>query len=136
MSITDPESAPETNTIEPELDVTMFWNTDRTDVDLHVTEPTEEVCNFQRRQTRLGGQITSDITTGFGPEMYSVAKAPAGGYHVATHYYRNDQNRTKLACRVFVTVVQRQDSGKRIRSVHVVRLNNKDEKQTIATINR
>ncbi|MDP1562847.1 MAG: VWA domain-containing protein [Pirellulaceae bacterium] len=120
----------------PELAVTMFWNTDRTDVDLHVTEPTEEVCNFQRRQTRIGGQMTSDITTGFGPEMYSVAKAPAGGYHVESHYFRNDGNRTKLACRVLVTVVQRQDSGKRSRSLHVVRLNEKDEKQTIAKINR
>jgi hypothetical protein len=27
---------------QPELAVTMFWNTDRTNVDLHVTEPTDE----------------------------------------------------------------------------------------------
>lgn len=38
----------------PEIVVTMVGNTDRTDVDLHVAEPTEEVCNYQRRQTRIG----------------------------------------------------------------------------------
>ncbi len=122
--------------VRPELAVTMFWNTDRTDVDLHVTEPTEEVCNYQRRQTRIGGQMTSDVTTGYGPEMYWLLKAPAGDYRVEAHYFRNDQNRTTLACRVFVAVVQRQNSGKLTRSVHVVRLNDKDEKRAITTINR
>ncbi len=120
----------------PELVVTMFWNTDRTDVDLHVAEPTEEVCNYQRRQTRIGGQITSDITTGYGPEMYWLPKAAAGNYRVEAHYFRNDANRTSLACRVLVAVVQRDDSGKRTRSVHVVRLNAKDDKRAITTVHR
>lgn len=120
----------------PELSVTMFWNTDRTDVDLHITEPTEEVCNYQRRQTRIGGQITTDITTGFGPEMYWLAKAPTGMYQIDANYFRDDQNRTNLACRVIVTVTQRQASGKLTRSVHVVRLPSKDEKRTITTIKR
>lgn len=48
----------------------------------------------------------------------------------------NDANRTSLACRVLVAVVQRDDSGKRTRSVHVVRLNAKDDKRAITTVHR
>ena len=60
--------------------VVMHWNTDRTDVDLHVTEPSGEICYYSNPQSASGGRMTQDITEGLGPEMYSLAKAPQGDF--------------------------------------------------------
>ncbi|MEO1530176.1 MAG: hypothetical protein AAFX06_32655, partial [Planctomycetota bacterium] len=89
-----------------DIAVIMHWNTDRTDVDLHVTEPGGEVCYYQNRKTKLGGQITQDITQGLGPEMYVLADAPAGEYHVEAKYFRQDQNRTKAPTETLFTVIR------------------------------
>ena len=56
----------------PDLIVTMMWNTDRTDVDLHILEPSGEECFYKNPNTRAGGRITADVTEGFGPEMYTL----------------------------------------------------------------
>jgi hypothetical protein len=45
----------------------------RTNVDLHVLEPSGEECSYENRDTRIGGHITEDITTGYGPEMYFLS---------------------------------------------------------------
>src|SRR5262249_59916351 len=63
----------------PDLAVTITWNS-KSDVDLWVTEPGGEQCGFSHRQTRNGGKLHEDNTTGFGPEHYTIAKAPAGDY--------------------------------------------------------
>jgi tetratricopeptide (TPR) repeat protein len=72
------ESLRETMDIEQSADllITMMWNTDQTDVDLHVIEPSGEECFYSHRKTRSGGHITRDITDGFGPEMYTIKHAP------------------------------------------------------------
>ena len=56
----------------------IFWNTDGTDVDLHVVEPSGEECFYQHTQTASGGHISRDVTTGYGPELYLLPKAPSG----------------------------------------------------------
>ena len=86
--------------------VTMMWNQDQTDVDLHVTEPSGEECCYSHKDTRSGGHITSDIRTGFGPEMYFLADAPEGKYQVKAKFYSNGQNRTSTRNKVYVTVFE------------------------------
>ena len=56
----------------------VFWNTNGTNVDLHVTEPGGEDCYYAHRQTASGGQISQDVTTGYGPEIYILPRAPSG----------------------------------------------------------
>ncbi len=76
-----------------DLVVMITWNTDGTDVDLHVTEPSGEECFYGHRGTRSGGQLTKDVTQGYGPEMYVLPSAPAGRYQIRAHYFAADRNR-------------------------------------------
>ena len=89
-----------------DLVVTMMWNTDQTDVDLHVVEPSGEECFYQHKTTRAGGQITDDITTGFGPEMYVIPKAPEGTYKIYAKYFRNNSSRTARRGKVYLEIIR------------------------------
>ncbi|HUT92281.1 MAG TPA: hypothetical protein VMY37_22490 [Thermoguttaceae bacterium] len=89
-----------------DLVVTMQWNTDATDVDLHVGEPNGEVCYYENRSTKIGGQLTPDCTQGFGPEMYVLQKAPDGKYQVQVKYYSSDQNRAGTRTKVYATIYE------------------------------
>lgn len=89
---------------EHDLVVTIMWNTDGTDVDLHIKEPTGEVCMYSHPRTKIGGQLTQDVTQGFGPEMYRLTTAKAGEYRIWAHYFANDANRTGTRTRVYANV--------------------------------
>ena len=78
----------------PVLDVFVWlgWDTDHTDVDLHVKEPTgEEVYYSHNRSRSTGARVSRDFTDGYGPEVYTLPSAPAGEYKVETHYYASHQ---------------------------------------------
>jgi len=78
----------------PKLDVFVWlgWDTDHTDVDLHVKEPTgEEVYYSHNKSTTTGAHVSRDFTNGYGPEVYTLAKAPKGTYTVETKYYASHQ---------------------------------------------
>jgi hypothetical protein len=98
--------APITNIDQADVLVTMMWNTDRTDVDLHVVEPTGETCYYQNRNTRSGGEITRDVTEGYGPEMYVMRNAPHGKFVVRADYYGSDANRTQVRSKVYLTIYE------------------------------
>jgi len=86
--------------------VMITWNTDNTDVDLHVIEPNKEDCHYAHRVTSNGGRITQDVTQGYGPEMYTIASAPSGTYQVQAHYFASDQNRASTRTKVQATVFE------------------------------
>ncbi len=89
---------------QPDLVVAIAWNTDGTDVDLHVIEPTGEECYYSHRDTRIGGHMTADVTQGFGPEMYVLRKAISGEYKIRAKYFSSDANRASTRTRVFATI--------------------------------
>ncbi|MFO0724311.1 MAG: DUF2135 domain-containing protein [Myxococcota bacterium] len=71
-----------------DLQVLLFWDTDKTDVDLHVKEPSGEVVNFTHTVSeKTGGRLDRDDTDGYGPEIYSLGSAPAGLYEISAHYF-------------------------------------------------
>jgi hypothetical protein len=90
-----------------DLVVMIAWNTDNTDVDLHVTEPSEEECFYGHRTTKSGGKLTRDVTRGYGPEMYTLPTAPSGKYQVRAKYFASDANRTSARTKVYSTVIRR-----------------------------
>ncbi|MBR1609703.1 MAG: DUF2135 domain-containing protein, partial [Kiritimatiellae bacterium] len=73
----------------PDCDVrvVMSWDADETDVDIHVTEPSGEEAYYQHRRTRSGGDVSRDITDGYGPEEYMLRAARKGTYKIRAHYY-------------------------------------------------
>ena len=70
-----------------DLAVTITWNT-TSDVDLWVTEPGGVRCSYQNPSTSNGGKLLEDNTTGFGPELYTIARAPRGEYVIFVNHYR------------------------------------------------
>jgi hypothetical protein len=98
-----------------DLAVVMTWNTDRTDVDLHVIEPSGEECFYSHPRTESGGFITADVTEGFGPEMYVSGQAPRGTFRLRAHYFRSDENRTQVRSKVLVTVYEKLGDDQRER---------------------
>lgn len=79
----------------PQLDVFVWlgWDTDHTDVDLHVREPTgEEVCYSHNRSGTTGARVSRDFTDGYGPEVYTLPRAPKGSFSVETNYYASHQD--------------------------------------------
>ena len=97
-------------TAGPQLDVFVWlgWDTDHTDIDLHVKEPTgEEVCYSHNRSRTTGAAISRDFTQGFGPEVYTLPKAPTGRYQVEASYYASHQeSRTTGATSAIIWSVQ------------------------------
>lgn len=88
-----PRSLPEGLQGCPDVDlrIILSWDADETDIDLHVTEPSGEEAYYGHRRTRTGGDVSQDITDGYGPEEYLLRKAPAGGYKIRAHYFASHQ---------------------------------------------
>lgn len=71
-----------------DLQVLLYWDTDKTDVDLHITEPSGEVVNYTHKVSdSTGGRLDRDDTDGYGPEIYALGAAPTGVYEIAAHYF-------------------------------------------------
>ncbi len=98
--------ASQVDVTEADILVTITWNTDNTDVDLHVVEPSGEECYYAHANTASGGRLTRDVTQGYGPEMYVLSKAPAGAYKVRAKYFASDVNRASARTKVYATITR------------------------------
>jgi hypothetical protein len=114
--------------------VTMMWNQDQTDVDMHIVEPSGEECYYQHKTTRSGGQITSDITTGFGPEMYYNANAPRGKYQLKAKFFGSGLNRTSTRNKVYVTIIRGFGTDSETIDRKTIQLTNVGEVEPVMTL--
>lgn len=69
------------------LRVVLSWDADNTDVDLWVTDPAGETAIYSHPRTRIGGHLSRDFTGGYGPEVFTIARAQPGTYVVEAHYF-------------------------------------------------
>ncbi|MFM0667392.1 YfaP family protein [Paraburkholderia sediminicola] len=72
---------------QPKLRVLLAWDTDGTDLDLHVVSPDGAHTWYGERVAPNGGALDVDVTTGYGPEIYSSAAPLKGTYLVYVNYY-------------------------------------------------
>ena len=114
----------------------IFWNTDGTDVDLHVIEPSGEECFYQHTQTASGGHISRDVTTGYGPELYLLPKAPAGSYRVSAHYFAADANRASTRTKVLALIYEGWGTKDEKVTVKALALTGRSENHELATVKR
>lgn len=91
---------------EADLVVIITWNTDASDVDLHVIEPSGEECFYAHPTTLSGGRLTRDVTTGYGPEMFVLGEAPRGTYRIRAKYFAADDNRASARTKVHATILR------------------------------
>ena len=119
----------------PDILISITWNTDGTDVDLHIIEPTGEECYYSNRTTRIGGSMTQDVTQGYGPEMYMLHKAKPGKYRVRVKYFSSDFNRASARTKVYATVYQGWGTPDEKVTRKVVTLMDNKEMHDIITVN-
>lgn len=74
-----------------DLRVLLEWNTNATDIDLWVEEPTGELALYSNPLTKLNGRLSNDMTDGYGPEEYMLRHAATGTYTVTVNVYARDQ---------------------------------------------
>ena len=124
----------EINLTGTDLIVAISWNTDRTDIDLHIIEPNGEECYYKNNKTQSGGFMTEDVTQGFGPEMYVNKVAPEGQYELLVKYYSSDQNKLGLNTKVLVRTIRNWGTGNEQETTQTITLKNQQQKQRIAKI--
>ncbi len=57
---------------EPSLRALLVWETDTTDVDLKITDGAGDLAKRGRRILPSGGELTTDMVEGYGPEAFVV----------------------------------------------------------------
>jgi tetratricopeptide (TPR) repeat protein len=75
---------------EPSLRFVLTWETDANDVDLHVWDRKGDHAFYSQKSLPSGGELYADVTTGYGPECFTVRHPEARDatpYRLAAHYY-------------------------------------------------
>jgi tetratricopeptide (TPR) repeat protein len=74
----------------PSIRFVLVWETDANDVDFHIYDGDGNHAFYSHKSLPTGGELYADVTTGYGPECFTVrgAKADrAGPYKLQAHYY-------------------------------------------------
>lgn len=74
-----------------DLRATLSWDADNTDIDLWITDPNGETAYYGHPDTYQGGHVSRDITSGYGPEEFSLKRAKPGKYTVRAKFYGHRQ---------------------------------------------
>lgn len=95
-----------------DLRISMAWDTNDVDIDLHVREKTAhgEHCYFGNSRSRIGGYVSRDFRQGYGPEEYMIRKAEKGDYAVSANYFASHQQSltggTTILCTFFTNYMR------------------------------
>ena len=66
----------------------MTWETDSNDVDFHIRDGKSGHAYYANHRLPSGGQLYHDVTTGYGPECFTIEGEPtAFPYEFDAHYY-------------------------------------------------
>ncbi len=88
------------------LRVVLSWDSDGTDLDLHVVSPEGQHVFYGNRVGAKGGALDVDVTTGFGPEIYANPSPPKGVYHIFVNYYGSGGDRHEVTVAQVAIVTQ------------------------------
>jgi hypothetical protein len=76
--------------LDVDIRVIIEWNTEATDMDLWVDEPSGERAIYSHPRTEIGGRLSNDMTQGLGPEEYLLRRAVPGEYRISVNVYATD----------------------------------------------
>jgi len=116
-----------------DLRIVLDWNRENADLDLQVIDPQLEMCFYSYPKTQIGGNLTPDVQTTFGPEEYTLRNARAGDYYVRISY---DNALEKNESPTFIKMTTFKNFGKpnEMKAVKVIRLNKNSGEEIIAKI--
>ena len=76
--------------LDMDLRVVISWDSDMTDVDLHIVQPDKEKVYYGNRVSNAGGRMSNDYTRGLGPEIFGMRYALPGEYKIYGKVYSAD----------------------------------------------
>lgn len=100
--------------------VVLNWNKNDTDIDLWLTDPTGEKGYYGNPKTKIGGRISDDFTSGYGPEQFMIKKAIKGKYKIEVNYYGDQQINISGPTTVTAEIYTRYATGTQQREVIVL----------------
>lgn len=72
----------------PSTRFVLTWETDANDVDFHILDARGGHAYYSSKSLASGGSLYADVTTGYGPECFTIPGTPqAGPYKLYAHYY-------------------------------------------------
>jgi len=88
--------------LDVDLRVCIQWDTDNSDVELHVIEPSGEKCYSMHNKTK-SGFLSRNFTSGYGPEEYLVRTALKGTYKIFVKLFHSQvyASGTTVCVRIF-----------------------------------
>ncbi|MCY1055926.1 AgmX/PglI C-terminal domain-containing protein [Nannocystis sp. SCPEA4] len=73
---------------KPSTRFVINWETDANDVDFHVHDGRKDHAFYSQKTLPSGGQLYADVTTGYGPECFTIDGEPqAFPYKLEAHYF-------------------------------------------------
>ncbi len=75
---------------QPSIRFVLGWETDANDVDFHIRDGLGHHAYYSRPELASGGRLYADVTTGYGPECFTIRGAPkerSGPYTLQANYY-------------------------------------------------
>jgi tetratricopeptide (TPR) repeat protein len=119
--------------VQNDVKIYLTWDTDRSDVDLWVTNPEGEKVFYEHKIDRFGGALYDDVTTGYGPESFTAPQVRPGAYTVQVNYYSSGASNFPEA-RGEVAIVLHEGTDREERHVLPYRLFQKGQTVTVARI--
>ena len=95
-----------------DIRVVLNWDTDNSDMDLHVIDPRGETCFYAHNRTEIGGRISADVTGGYGPEEFLLKTAIPGSFQVKAKYFGTRQQTAIGATTVVLELYLRYGTGR------------------------
>ena len=117
-----------------DLRIMMSWDTDETDVDIHVLEPDGEEAFYRNRRTSKGGFVSEDVTTGYGPEEYLCKDAQKGKYRILANYFASHRQALTGAAVVTATVYTNWGRGSEKSHILSFRLDKPKDKHPVGEV--
>lgn len=109
--------------------IVISWSSDNTDIDLWVTDPAKEKCDYSHNRTEIGGKMSQDVTQGFGPEEFSLKKAVDGKYTIEVNLYGD--RRQSISGPIAIRADMFTNYGKSTQKKEVINFRVKENKEVI-----
>ena len=101
------------------LRIVLSWDTDGTDLDLHVVSPDGTHVFYGNRVGADGGALDVDMTTGYGPEIYANPAPQRGLYHIYVNYYGSGPSEGRVTTAQVAVVTGENTLAEKQRVFHV-----------------
>ena len=97
--------------------VILSWNLADSYIDLHITDPNNEPCDYRNLTTKTGGQFSTDFSGGYGPREFVQRKAVKGTYRIQTNYYGDNIQKVAGPAMIMVEVYKHFGTPKQQRTI-------------------